>query len=618
MNARRLLLLTTLLALPGLAARAESQESEQVWHRAVHIATRLDASGLADTTQEWDVTAETPSAARIAAQQSFGFSRDLESVTVTEAYTRKKDGTIEPVDPAAILHQSVSAGVAYPSFSDWEARTIIFPDVGAGDTVHFVLHRRSKIALFPGEYENALNAGPDENVTEADITISAPAGIELHTAANHLAEAPAIESDGQVIRNWHLDPRHGPQGAQVSLAVSTFADYGALGDAYAAGALPKAAPTPTIRALAARLTAGVTDREAKARLLYEYVARTIRYVGLQLGQGRVVPHDADAVLHVGYGDCKDHVTLLSALLSAEDIPSIPALISTKARYRLPETPTLSLLDHVILYLPEFDLFADSTSPFAPFGVLPFSEYGKPVILVRPHGSTIARVPGLPADLASTHTDTELTIDPDGTVTGDTATIAEGPSAITLREVASNIEDEGPGIAAENQLRRLGTPGQGEFSFETPLELGDSYGVQGHFTLDDKLADGPEDHFSLPAGLPVLTRGSGFLVSDNAVDHGNHLCYAGQQIETIHLALPKSVTITTLPPAVTIQGGYASYTASYTQEANTLVVERKLTITAPHPTCTHAEYEAMRPVLLAAHHDTRTQLAVARQVTLGAR
>ena len=48
---------------------------------------------------------------------------------------------------------------------------------------------------------------------------------------------------------------------------------------------------------------------------------------------------------------------------------------------------------MILYLPEFDLYADSTSPYAPFGVLPFGDYGKPVILARAHGSTLAEVPG---------------------------------------------------------------------------------------------------------------------------------------------------------------------------------------------------------------------------------
>ena len=164
--------------MPVLAAPMARAE-EQVWHRTAHIATRLEANGLYDTTQVWDVTADTLSAARITAQQSFGFSRELEDVTVLEAYTRKADGRIEEVAPEAIMDQAVSAGVSYPSFSDWQARTIIFPDLSAGDTAHFVLRRKAKLALFPGQYESSLRIGPVENVAAADIAISAPDGLDL-------------------------------------------------------------------------------------------------------------------------------------------------------------------------------------------------------------------------------------------------------------------------------------------------------------------------------------------------------------------------------------------------------------------------------------------------------
>ena len=109
--------------------------------------------------------------------------------------------------------------------------------------------------------------------TAADIAISAPDGPEARrhrrtTWPRHRR----VEADGRVIRNWHLDRADGPDGGQVSLQASTFPDYAALGDAFAAAALPKAEPTPTIRALAARLTQGETDPEDKARLLYQYVA----------------------------------------------------------------------------------------------------------------------------------------------------------------------------------------------------------------------------------------------------------------------------------------------------------------------------------------------------------
>ena len=74
------------------------------------------------------------------------------------------------------------------------------------------------------------------------------------------------------------------------------------------------------------MTAGERDRRAQARKLYEWVSVNIRYVNIVLGAGGFVPHKAADVLKNGYGDCKDHVMLLEALLAAKGIKSSPVLI----------------------------------------------------------------------------------------------------------------------------------------------------------------------------------------------------------------------------------------------------------------------------------------------------
>ena len=67
-----------------------------------------------------------------------------------------------------------------------------------------------------------------------------------------------------------------------------------------------------------------------------------------------------------FGDCKDKATLMSALLAAKGIASEAVLINFGESYKLPEPPTMVALNHVILYLPEFDLYDDPTAKF--FGV----------------------------------------------------------------------------------------------------------------------------------------------------------------------------------------------------------------------------------------------------------
>ena len=139
--------------------------------------------------------------------------------------------------------------------------------------------------------------------------------------------------------------------------------------------------TPRVLAKANEITAGITDRREQARKLYEWVAGHVRYVALLFGDGGVAPHAADTILADSYGDCKDHAVLYSALLKAKGISSQPVIINATNGYFVPQVPQLLTFNHMIVWLPEFGLYADTTANSAPFGALPQFEYGKPVIRV---------------------------------------------------------------------------------------------------------------------------------------------------------------------------------------------------------------------------------------------
>jgi len=73
--------------------------------------------------------------------------------------------------------------------------------------------------------------------------------------------------------------------------------------------------------------------------------------------------------------------LFSALLRAKGIESELVLINLGFGYSGPRAPGFSAFNHMISWLPEFGLYADTTAAVAPFGTLPFPEYGKPVLHV---------------------------------------------------------------------------------------------------------------------------------------------------------------------------------------------------------------------------------------------
>ena len=135
-----------------------------------------------------------------------------------------------------------------------------------------------------------------------------------------------------------------------------------------------------IQAKADEITAGVTDRREQAQKIYNWVASHVRYIALEFGQGGIVPHNADAVLTNAYGDCKDHAVLFASLLKAKGIDSNLVLINATNSFTLAKVAALAPFNHMITWIPELHLYADTTNGrLVTFGLLPQLEYGKPVV-----------------------------------------------------------------------------------------------------------------------------------------------------------------------------------------------------------------------------------------------
>jgi transglutaminase-like putative cysteine protease len=587
-----------LLAHPVLAG------SGPYWHRSAVLHYVIEPDGRSTVDEVWDVRADTNAVAQTIAQQTYIYSADVETVSLVAAFTRKADGRVIPVSPDSVMNQAVTTTATLPQFDGRTARAIIFPQVRAGDTVHYELRRTVTAPVFPGEAMLSFNGGWAAATDWADITVELPAGKPLMVAASGLVEeAPTFGRDGGpeggTVRRWTLAPR---AAGVVRFEASTFTSYEALGRAYGVGAAAAAQPGPAVRALADSIApAGLSERET-ARRLYDFVAGDIRYVATLLGDGRVVPRSAERVLVEGWGDCKDHTALLGALLMAKGIASEPALISSRRRYDLPPVPGLTALNHVITYVPSLDLFLDSTVPYAPFGELPAGEYDKPVVIADARAARLSRTPAMSAGALLLVTRTEVRIDRDGGVNGDTVTNAAGPEASALRSVAAWFERNGGGQTASNRLQSLGTPGRGEYAFDTPDAAAGPYRIEARFVLQDRLAGAGTVPFVVPSGLGVMARPGAVLLEQAATEDGYRVCYPGSESEEIAVAPPREMRIAGVPADVTVAAGGARYTARYSVIGGVLSVRRVFEVVTAHQSCSPEEFELMRPVMMAARLD----------------
>ncbi|WP_233858865.1 DUF3857 domain-containing transglutaminase family protein [Paraburkholderia sp. HD33-4] len=349
-----------------------------------------DGSSTHDQTRS--IRIETEQGVRSYGQISHRYSPELQKFEVIEAYTTTQDGVRIDVPPSAIFTRQSTSSALAPTFDDNLVKTIVFPGVEPGATVTMRTRETQVTPLFPGQFSADDRFSNNKAIKSASVTINAPASMKLYADVVDMPGGLVVaDVDGRQTWRWSIKDVPAQPGDEANapsiddrsprLAVTTFPSYEAVGKAYLARARAQVAITPDIQTLANEVTMGITDRRAQADALYQWVSRNIRYVAVILGFGGVVPHTAQDVLHARYGDCKDHTTLLQALLAAKGIQSSTVLVNSDSRYWLPSVASpLAVFNHVITYIPEFDVYLDSTAGTARFGTLTFNEGGKRALL----------------------------------------------------------------------------------------------------------------------------------------------------------------------------------------------------------------------------------------------
>jgi hypothetical protein len=610
-------------ALPLLFALAAPAHavlpSISILRLAITIDLRPD--GTATIIQQRRASPASRAAAAQVGQFAIGFNPTLQKVDVTEAYTLKRDGSRIDADLGQVRTQLAAGVPSAPIFRDIQQKVVIFPDLAEQDVAVVTYRDEITTPLFPGNFTWQMNFNPTIAWEDVDLTITAPASMVLNSEQVGVAFERSVADGVQTLRWRYRAPDVVAEDIAATSAwdrlprlfVSTFPDYAAFAAAYAARSDAMAEVTPKIQAKADEITQGIADHRAQARAIYEWVSSHIRYVALYLGTGGVVPHAAEAVLANGYGDCKDHTVLFEALLRAKGIAVQSALINLDNAYTLSAVPTLAQLDHVISYLPEFDLYADTTTAVAPFGTLPFQEYGKPVVLAGGEGDPLRHIPVLAAGLARITATTDAWLQLDGAMSGNTRIEATGPAAIALRLAARWVQTQGHEGAARRQLVALGQQGTGVYSFAAPDGFESIYAVNGRFKLEPLPEVLESDSFGPPLGPLLLIRpGDYFLGPLNRTTlpaDAPTPCFSGQQTEILRLTLPEGRLPLRLPKDRRIENAAFTYASHWSLDGQVVSVKRTLVAAFDAPLCTGALRRDTAAALALIRRDQRAKIVL---------
>lgn len=541
---------------------------------------------------------------------TIGHSASVQKLEVLEAYTLKAGGKRISVPKTNTQVNTDTGQGGGPLFSDWRRLSLTFPDLAVGDAVAVRYRLSTKEPLFPGSFSSYDTFPRYTAYDDVRISVDAPKSLGLRSAAKGLDEKRSEQGARQRIEWRFSNPR--PLAterrdwsvwdieSEPYYILSTYGAHAEVAQRYVQRAAPRAAPTPRVQALAREIVGTQADRRERARLLYEWVSRTLTYGGNCVGIGAVVPREMNLVLDNRMGDCKDHATVLQALLTAQGIDSHQVLVNAGNLYQLHPLPVASQVNHVINYLPEFQVFVDATAKGLPFGTLPFQVQDKPVL------AAVAGLPDRTPPDRERHEqlmETTMALRDDGGASGTVKVSLRGRFAIEMRDAFRRISRDQLQNLVKEVFAASNLQASGSVTHEDPQALLDTFSYEASFDVQRLVNASGSGGFQLapmfiaPASIVRFVQGA---MGDVGGNHAS-TCTAGRSEERYTLQLAPRMQLLAVPDNAGFNSRLVGYESTVTQPSPREVrVQRVLEDRTPGNVCsgeTRREFrDAMAPVL----------------------
>ena len=540
-------------------------------------------------------------------QLIFGYSSATEKLEVEYVRVRKPNGQVVVTPESTAQDFAPDVLKEAPMYSDYRQRHISVTALQPGDTLEYRTVTRVLTPLAAGHfwYEYTFPKGVVVNEDRLELDVPKSREVELKTPTRK----PEIQETGERrIYTWVVkdiqperdktkdDDNDEETGPDVQL--TTFTDWKQIAQWYAKLQGERMTVDDGVRKKADELVKGADTPTEKARRLYDFVARNVRYVSISLGIGRYQPHSAADVLQNGYGDCKDKHTLFSAMLRAEGIQSYPVLIDS-SRQLDADIPSPAQFDHVITAVrlgAGTDLtWLDTTPEVTPFGLILYQLRNKQAVVASDDSEG-----GLRRTPADSPIKTFMHFTLDGKFT------EFGALDATL-EVTAQGDRDWPLRAS---FRRFSQAQWKDFvkSLSASWDLpGDVDNVQIDAIEDTskpfhlKYHLRQDQYFIVPSARvnfrPIPPLGMPAIRASEKNTEPLNIGPAGETDYRVRLQFPSNYTVRT-PTAVKMSRDYGDYSSTYSLSKGILEGERKLVVkTNDLAASRRADYESFRNAAL---------------------
>ena len=606
--------LFSLILLISTSAIARVTEPSFTTERAI-FTYKINADATYELIEEVTTRINTQKTANDVPDDQLPYNAGKESIKVVEAYTILPTGEHIAVTKNNIHTRHQESSSSHSSIDDDKVIDIIYPQVTAGSKTYYKAITKIHKTTFKNQFSLLMSYDPTSDFRYVEYNIEFPKSLKVFVDSRDVKGGRLGDGkNGQVHYQFIYSHPYALSAEPYQIDsvdfapffhLSTYENPLAFGHEFEKASQSKSLVTKDIQALADKITLGITDDYQQAKAIYNWISKEIRYVGDFMGENDYASHEATYVLHKRFGDCKDHNNLLITLLKAKNIQAGSALIGAGNNYKLTKLGDSHPFDHVITYLPKWDLYADSTIGLAPFGQLSNVELDKPTVLTSLN--KIGHTRKFAAADEQIIDESSMQIQADGTIKGTTETHFKGTKEIAARTNFSSFEGEEKQNTITDHLARYRESGTGTYTPGDVYDLNKPFTVSGTFTLDPISNIPGNGAITIPIGLSKGAINYKGEVRPDETAEFPFMCQSAYLEENTQLTFPSNVKVTKIPVSVAYVANGINYQTHYALKDNAVTVKRSLGVERPSVVCGSKDLENWKVFHKVLKHDLRSQI-----------
>ncbi|NEO30662.1 MAG: DUF3857 domain-containing protein [Symploca sp. SIO3C6] len=541
---------------------------------------------------------------------------ESQSLELIEAYVIQPDGKKIEVSKDNIFTRPTPESQNAPGFSSSLTTTVVFPQLQIGSEIFVKWKLIQKTPPLLG-FNIVDSPSFYAQTVKRTVKIIIPDSLELNWKHRGDYAVTAQTRNRQRIITAVIEnqPARKPEAAMVSLidvspvfVASSLSSWEEVGKLYWQQEHSKVEVTSEIKELANKITGNKQGREA-ARTIYNWIAQNINYVAVYLNQNAgYVPHTSTEILNNGYGDCKDYVVLMRALLKAKGMDSYPVLVHWGGMTRKLPLWTPAQFNHAIIYLPEYNIFANPTSEYASFGMLD-QDLEEQLVVIAAEESRTAHIPNTIPNQNHYSLSSTVTLLGDGTVEGESELTFIGTINATIRQIFSGFTT--PDQIADNWLAQTPEGGYGNLVVSDVNNLDQPMTLQGKWTSPLAINMGKQTYFSTPLGIDFihLRQLRKYITSGKRL----YPVFVGamEMNWQYKIKLPQDYKVSHIPGNIDFSNDAGEYTSSYKTDGVYIVVKRHLIINKN--IYSPQEYPAFKELMYKPVNDARSVMVLQKLV-----